>query len=57
MDNLLSKTEASKCIGIHPRTLERMIERGEGPARVCIGSRVLFRPAAVAQWIEGIERG
>jgi len=42
--------ECSKQIGVSRRTLSRFVNNQEIPV-VRIGSRVLFRPEAVMQWL------
>jgi excisionase family DNA binding protein len=38
-------------LGVHPRTLQRMVLRGE-IAGVHVGKLWRFRPSAIDQWIE-----
>ena len=52
MSNLLTKLEAAKRINVSVRTLERLIDRGEGPPLARIGSRVLVPENHLAAWIE-----
>ena len=48
---LLSDTQASELLGLHPKTVARMARRGELPA-IRIGRYWRFRASALNQWID-----
>ena len=43
--------EAAKAIGITGRHLRGLIAKGQGPAKVRLGTRVLFRPETIQEWL------
>ena len=43
--------EAAKAIGITGRHLRGLIAKGQGPTRVRLGTRVLFRPETIREWL------
>ncbi len=48
---LLDSNEAAKFLGIHPRTLQRMVRRGRFPA--CRWATLWrFLPSTLAEWIQ-----
>lgn len=51
----VDKEQLCAGIGISTRTLDRMEVRREGPPRTKIGKRVLYRKAAVREWLESRE--
>jgi excisionase family DNA binding protein len=54
--NLLTLALLAKLLGIHERSLMRLIDRGEGPPRLKLGRRVLFRRESVEKWLLACER-
>ncbi len=48
---LLDSQEAATVLGIHPRTLQRMAQRGE-IASVQVGKLWRFRGSSLAAWID-----
>lgn len=48
---LLSDTQASGLLGLHPKTVARMARRGELPA-IRIGRYWRFRASALNRWID-----
>ena len=50
-DQLLSKREVAGLVGLCPKTIERMIQRGELSAHK-LGSRIRIRRSDVEAWIE-----
>lgn len=55
LPDLIAHADAAEILGIHPRTLDRLIERGQGPARVRLGRRVFYRAETLAAWVAGCE--
>jgi excisionase family DNA binding protein len=51
IEPLLDSQAAAALLGVHPRTLQRMVLRGE-IAGVHVGKLWRFRPSAIDQWIE-----
>jgi excisionase family DNA binding protein len=51
VEPLLDSHAAAALLGVHPRTLQRMVLRGE-IAGVHVGKLWRFRPSAIDQWIE-----
>jgi len=47
----IDKTTLARELGRTIRTLDRLILRGDGPPKVQIGKRTLFRREAVLQWL------
>jgi excisionase family DNA binding protein len=43
--------EAARAIGITGRHLKGLIAKGQGPAMVRLGRRVLFRPETIKKWL------
>ncbi len=43
-------------LGVCPRTLDRWNVLGEGPPRVKIGRRVLYRRSSVLEWLANREQ-
>ncbi len=56
LENYLTTTECAAELGIDKRTLERWHRLREGPPRTKIGKRVLYRRAAVAEWLRSREQ-
>jgi excisionase family DNA binding protein len=53
---LLTTTEAAALLHVHPRTVQRLVDRGQLCA-VHLGSAVRFDPRDVDGLIEGVKRG
>jgi excisionase family DNA binding protein len=51
IEPLLDSHKAAALLGVHPRTLQRMVHRGE-IVGVHVGKLWRFKPSAIAQWIE-----
>jgi excisionase family DNA binding protein len=51
-----SPAELASELRISQRTLDRWVSIGEGPPRVTIGRKVLYRRDAVAAWMRSRER-
>jgi excisionase family DNA binding protein len=51
IERLLDSTEAASLLGIHPRTLQRMVLRGEIKG-IHIGKLWRFKASALGAWIE-----
>lgn len=47
----LSRDEAAEYLGVSPRTLDRWHESRIGPPRIKIGRIIMYRRAALEQWI------
>ena len=54
MEKLLAIKEAAHVMNVHPRTVNRMINRGELPA-VKVAGRWRIKPEAVKALVEGSE--
>ncbi len=48
---LLDSHEAAAVLGVHPRTLQRMAQRGQ-IAGVQVGKLWRFRPSSLSNWID-----
>ena len=48
---LLDSHEAAAVLGVHPRTLQRMVHRGQ-IAGVQVGKLWRFRPSSISEWID-----
>jgi excisionase family DNA binding protein len=51
VEPLLDSHAAAALLGVHPRTLQRMVLRGE-ISGLHVGKLWRFRPSAIDQWIE-----
>lgn len=51
VEPLLDSHAAAALLGVHPRTLQRMVLRGE-IAGVHVGKLWRFRPSSIDQWID-----
>jgi excisionase family DNA binding protein len=51
VEALLDSHAAAALLGVHPRTLQRMVLRGEIPG-VHVGKLWRFRPSSIDQWID-----
>jgi len=51
IEPLLDSHKAAAVLGVHPRTLQRMVHRGE-IAGVHVGKLWRYKPSSIAQWIE-----
>jgi len=51
VEALLDSHAAAALLGVHPRTLQRMVLRGEIPG-VHVGKLWRFRPSSIDRWIE-----
>ncbi|HQT86531.1 MAG TPA: helix-turn-helix domain-containing protein [Acidiphilium rubrum] len=49
---LNTRDDTAKRLGISARTLDRMVDRGEGPPTIRIGTRVLFSEEGLAEWVK-----
>jgi predicted DNA-binding transcriptional regulator AlpA len=51
---VLKLSEIAEQCGVHPRTIQRMISRGEFPAPTCRFGRIpAWAPSLIAQWAAG----
>lgn len=48
---LLDSYQAARFLGVHPRTLQRMVIRGE-ISGVRVGRLWRFLPSSIARWVE-----
>lgn len=48
---LMTKKETALFIGCSQRTLDRWHIRREGPARITVGRKILYRLEAVINWL------
>jgi predicted DNA-binding transcriptional regulator AlpA len=54
----LTLVETAKWLRCSPRTLQRLLETGDGPPVVRLSERrLIFRLADVNRWVEGRTRG
>lgn len=51
-----SVEECARELGIRPRTLARLEQRGLAPPRTVIARRILYRKAGVAEWLRSREQ-
>lgn len=51
VEPLLDSHAAAALLGVHPRTLQRMVLRGE-ISGLHVGKLWRFRPSSIDQWIE-----
>jgi excisionase family DNA binding protein len=56
LDGWLTRQELAAQIGVSPDTLQRWANRRHGPPYVRIGRKVLYRTAAVQDWLVSRER-
>lgn len=56
VEPLLDSNSAAAMLGVHPRTLQRMVLRGE-IAGVHVGKLWRFRASSIDRWIERKEAG
>jgi excisionase family DNA binding protein len=50
-ERLLNSCEAARFLGVHPRTLQRMVIRGE-ISGVRVGRLWRFSPSSLSRWVE-----
>jgi excisionase family DNA binding protein len=50
---LMTKADLATRVQCHPRTIDNLIARNEGPASIRIGRLVRFREADFTAWLEG----
>ena len=50
-----TKEELAAALGVSERTLDRWHNQRMGPLRTRLGSRILYKKATVAAWIEAQE--
>lgn len=48
---LISRQEAARRFGVSMRTISRIEAGGNGPPRVTLRGRILYREADLARWI------
>jgi excisionase family DNA binding protein len=56
IEPLLDSNKAAAMLDVHPRTLQRMVQRGE-IAGVQVGKLWRFRASAIDAWIDRKEHG
>ena len=56
VEALLDSHAAAALLGVHPRTLQRMVIRGQN-AGVQVGKLWRFRASAIDQWIDRKQAG
>jgi excisionase family DNA binding protein len=56
VEALLDSHAAAALLGVHPRTLQRMVLRGQ-IAGVQVGKLWRFRASAIDQWIDSKQAG
>jgi hypothetical protein len=57
LDGFFTHKQLSAEIGVHPRTLRRILKRGEGPPRTILGPKtILYRRESVAEWLRSREQ-
>jgi prophage regulatory protein len=55
-DELMDEEEVAALLGTSRRTLQRLRQRGEGPAYFKVGRKVRFRYGAVLAWLQEREK-
>ena len=55
LSEYLTKTELAAQLNRSTRSVDRWALAGDGPPRVRIGRRSLYRRAAVVEWLRGLE--
>jgi predicted DNA-binding transcriptional regulator AlpA len=55
LTDYIEKDEAAAELGVCERTLDRWHQLREGPPRVTIGRRILYRRSSVAAWLASRE--
>ena len=55
MGALMTRAEVAELLGVHPRTVARMVHRGEIPSALYAGRRVYPR-AAITEMIDDLNR-
>lgn len=55
-DDFLRATELAEKIGVTPNTLLLWRRKGIGPKYSRVGGRILYRRAAVEDWLASLER-
>jgi hypothetical protein len=56
LSDYLDKNEAAAALGVCERTLDRWHVLGEGPPRVTMGRRILYRRSSLTAWLAARER-
>jgi hypothetical protein len=56
LSDYLDKDQAATELGICGRTLDRWHVLGEGPPRVTMGRRILYRRSSLTAWLAARER-
>lgn len=56
LDGFISPEALAEQLGISLRTLARWHAQRKGPARCTVGKLILYRIAAVRDWLAGLER-
>jgi predicted DNA-binding transcriptional regulator AlpA len=56
LSDYLDKDEAAAALGICGRTLDRWHAINEGPPRVTMGRRILYRRSSIAAWLASREQ-
>jgi DNA-binding transcriptional MerR regulator len=56
LSDFFSDAQLAAEIGVHPRTLRKWDERGEGPPKTVIGRKVLYRRQSVIEWLASREQ-
>ncbi|WP_442785939.1 helix-turn-helix domain-containing protein [Methylobacterium sp. C25] len=51
----MERQELAVALSIHVRTLDRWHLERRGPPRITIGRRILYREAAVNEWLQANE--
>jgi excisionase family DNA binding protein len=49
---LMTKTDLANRVGCHPRTIDNLIARREGPVAIRIGRLVRFNEADIIAWLD-----
>lgn len=55
-DDWLTHADLARALGVSGTTLHRWATAGSAPPRVKVGGRVLYRKAAVLEWLRNRER-
>jgi len=55
IDNLLTRLEVAKLLGVTPRSLDRWAWRREGPTRFKIGRLTYYDKSDIVAWLEKLK--
>lgn len=56
LSGFLTKDETAAVLRVKPRTLDTWASRSYGPARIKFGHTIMYREAAVRNWLSELEQ-